>query len=436
MSDSNQNVLIKIDKITKSFKRPGNQDLLVIDDINYTMHEGEIVALLGKSGSGKSTLMRILAGLTAPSSGEVIYRNNPVKAPVPGISMVFQGFALMPWLTVLENVELGLEALGLPAKERRERALHAIDIIGMDGFESAYPKELSGGMKQRVGFARAIVVKPDLLLMDEPFSNLDVLTSETLRNDLLELWQDPEGPFKGILYVTHNIEEAVLTADRIIVFGANPGHIRGEIDIKLPHPRNSSDTEVHSIIDDVYMMMTTTKPTSVKQIHAEREAIDIGYRLPDTSIAEFVGLLEELNELQQKGPVDLPELADVVRLDIDDLFPVLEALSLLELASIAKGDIAMTAKGKELIEADITDKKVLVADLLLTKIPLAKHLVSTLENKDSHRAHDERFKRELEEYFTDDEAERVLTTMIDWARYAELLHYDANTGTLSLEDVE
>lgn len=431
-----QNTLIKIDKITKSFKRPGGQDLLVIDNINYTMHEGEIVALLGKSGSGKSTLLRIIAGLTAPSSGQILYRNTPVKEPAPGISMVFQSFALMPWLTVLENVELGLEAVGVSAKERRERALHAIDIIGMDGFESAYPKELSGGMRQRVGFARALVVKPDLLLMDEPFSALDVLTAESLRNDLLELWQDPESPMKGILYVTHNIEEAILTADRIIVFGSNPGHIRGELRVDLPHPRNSQDDKIHSLIDDVYMMMTTTEQTSLEKVQDDRKAIDIGYRLPDANVAELIGLLEELDELQQKGPVDLPELADSVRLDIDTLFPVLESLSLLGLAKIAKGDISMTVKGKALIDADITDKKVLFAELLITHIPLAKHLLSALDEKDNQRAQSERFKRELEQYFTNDEAERVLSTMIDWARYAELIHYDANTGTLSLEDVE
>lgn len=432
MSDQ---VLIKIDNVTKSFKRPGGQDLLVIDGINYTMHEGEIVALLGKSGSGKSTLMRIVAGLTPPSSGQVLYRDKPVKGPAPGISMVFQSFALMPWLTVLENVELGLEALGLSQKERRERALHAIDIIGMDGFESAYPKELSGGMRQRVGFARALVVKPDLLLMDEPFSALDVLTAEALKNDLLELWQEPDSPMKGILYVTHNIEEAVMTADRIIVFGSNPGHIRGELKVNVSHPRNSQDESIHALIDDVYMMMTTDKPTFTKVADGPK-TIDLGYRLPDTSIAELVGLLEELDELQQKGPVDLPDLADEVRLDIDDLFPVLESLSLLSLANIAKGDISMTAKGKALIEADITDKKMLIADLLLQNLPLAKHIVDTLEDKDSQRINAERIRRELEEHFTDDEAERVLNTMIDWARYAELIHYDANTDTLSLEDVE
>jgi len=256
--------IVEIKNVSKSFKKPDKQDLLVIENVTLTMNDGEIVALLGKSGSGKSTLLRIIAGLTAPSHGKVLYRDQTVKSPVPGISMVFQSFALLPWLTVLENVELGLEAQGLPYRERRERALKAIDIIGLDGFESAYPKELSGGMRQRVGFARALVVDPDILLMDEPFSALDVLTSETLRSDLLELWQD-KSHMRGILFVTHNIEEAVMMADRIVVFGSNPGSIRGELQVNLPHPRNSKDPKVSQLIDDVYMLMTTDRMKKLKR---------------------------------------------------------------------------------------------------------------------------------------------------------------------------
>ncbi len=436
-SKNPKKTLLQIDHVTKSFPKPDRSNLLVIDQVNLTMYEGEIVALLGKSGSGKSTLLRMIAGLTAPTSGKILYRETPVNSPMKGIAMVFQNFALMPWLTVLENVELGLEALRISPKERRERALHAIDIIGMDGFESAYPKELSGGMKQRVGFARALVIKPDLLLMDEPFSALDVLTSESLRSDLLELWQEPDSPMKGIFYVTHNIEEAVLTADRILIFGANPGHIRGELKVPLTYPRNSQDPEVLKLIDDVYMMMTTSKPQSFKDDKSDDKKIEIGYRLPEAGIAELVGLLEELDGLQQKGPVDLPELADTVRLDIDDLFPVLESLNLLGLAKISKGDIAMTDKGREWLEADITNKKILFADLLIQHIPLAKHIIDHLEDSPPHqREHYNYFLEELEGYFTGAEAERVLNTMIDWARYAELFNYESKTGFLSLEDVE
>lgn len=229
----------------------------MLNNINFQMQEGEIVALLGKSGSGKSTLLRIIAGLIKPSSGKVIYRNNPVAAPVRGMAMVFQNFALLPWLTVLQNVELGLEALGVARQERRVRALKAIDTIGLDGFESAFPKELSGGMRQRVGFARALVVDPDILLMDEPFSALDVLTADNLKSDLLDLWETEKTNTKGIIFVTHNIEEAVLLADRILIFGSDPGHIRAELSVDTPHPRNEQDLSFRKLVDQIYTLMTT-----------------------------------------------------------------------------------------------------------------------------------------------------------------------------------
>ena len=428
--------LLDIQNISKSFKTQDGQGLKVIDNVNFTMQEGEIVALLGKSGSGKSTLLRIIAGLIAPSGGQVMYRNQKVNAPVPGISMVFQSFALMPWLTVLENVELGLEAQGIPRKIRRERALQAIDMIGMDGFESAYPKELSGGMRQRVGFARALVIKPDVLLMDEPFSALDVLTAENLRNDLMEIWQETEqDSMKGILFVTHNIEEAVLVADRILVFGSNPGVIRGELKVELPTERNTQDPAFQKLIDEVYRLMTSSEDQRRRSKKTEPKTIGLDYRLPDVRIAELIGLLEQVDELQERGPVDLPDLAEEVRLDIDNLFPVLEACSILGLAKVDQGDITMTAKARALLEADITEKKELIAKQLIEHIPLAKYIVDTLQDRSAERASEERFHKVLEEYFTEDEAERVLTTMIDWGRYAELFAYDYDTGLLSLEDV-
>ena len=428
--------LLDIQNISKFFKTQDGQGLKVIDNVNFTMQEGEIVALLGKSGSGKSTLLRIIAGLIAPSDGQVMYRNQKVNAPVPGISMVFQSFALMPWLTVLENVELGLEAQGIPRKLRRERALKAIDMIGMDGFESAYPKELSGGMRQRVGFARALVIKPDVLLMDEPFSALDVLTAENLRNDLMEIWQETEqDSMKGILFVTHNIEEAVLVADRILVFGSNPGFIRGELKVDLPTERNTQDPAFQKLIDEVYRLMTSSEDQRRRSKKTETKAIGLDYRLPDVRVAELIGLLEQVDELQERGPVDLPDLAEEVRLDIDNLFPVLEACSILGLAKVDQGDITMTAKARALLKADITEKKELIAKQLIKHIPLAKYIVDTLHDRSAERASEERFHKVLEEYFTEDEAERVLTTMIDWGRYAELFAYDYDTGLLSLEDV-
>ena len=427
-------VLLDVRTVKKSFKNPDKQELLVIDNVNLTLHEGEIVALLGQSGSGKSTLLRIIAGLTAPTAGEVLYQNKSVSAPVPGISMVFQSFALMPWLTVMENVELGLEAQGVARKIRRERALKAIDMIGMDGFESAYPKELSGGMRQRVGFARALVVEPELLLMDEPFSALDVLTAETLRGDLMEIWQDKDSTMKGILFVTHNIEEAIMIADRVLVFASNPGSIAGELTVDIPYPRDSEDPKVQALIDDVYTLMTTAQGRDRTQKRKAAKPLGLEYRLPDVRVAELIGLLEEVNELQERGPVDLPELADEIRLDVNDLFPILDALSVLGFAKVSGGDIAMTPKGKELIAADITDQKIIFAEQLKEYIPLAKTILSMLQEHSNHRVSENELIELLEDYFTPEEAERVLTTMIDWGRYAELFAYDYDSGLLSLED--
>lgn len=271
--------IFTVEKVNKEFNIKGGHSLKVLDNINFTLYEGEVVALLGKSGSGKSTLLRIIAGLLSPTSGDVLYRGKKVSAPVPDISMVFQSFALMPWLTVLQNVELGLEARKISLEERRQRALKAIDMVGLDGFENAYPKELSGGMKQRVGFARALVLEPDVLLMDEPFSALDILTAENLREDLLDLWENNDA-MKGILYVTHSIEEAVLTADRIIIFGSNPGFIRGELKINIPHPRSSQDPVVADLVDQVYRMMTTAQTKELTERMNKKTAMTIGYRLP------------------------------------------------------------------------------------------------------------------------------------------------------------
>jgi len=256
---SDNNVLFSVNEVKKAFRSSEGQELLVLDKVSFDMHENEIVALLGKSGSGKSTLLRIIAGLTKPSGGQVIYQGTEVLNPVQGISMVFQSFALLPWLTVLQNVELGLEALGIPRQERRKRALRAIDTIGLDGFESAYPKELSGGMRQRVGFARALVVEPELLLMDEPFSALDVLTADNLKSDLMDLWNSKRTRTKGILFVTHSIEEAAMMADRIFIFAANPGHVREELKISPSLARDPKDPEFRALVDKIYTLMTTSK---------------------------------------------------------------------------------------------------------------------------------------------------------------------------------
>jgi NitT/TauT family transport system ATP-binding protein len=425
--------LIEVVKVEKSFKKGDKQELLVLQDVNFSMKEGEIVAILGKSGSGKSTLLRIIAGLVQPSAGNVYYRGQSVYGPVRGTAMVFQNFALLPWLTVLQNVELGLEALGIDRVERRERALKAIDTIGLDGFESAFPKELSGGMRQRVGFARAIVVNPDVLLMDEPFSALDVLTSDNLKSDLLDLWQNKRTGIHGILFVTHNIEEAVLLADRIIIFNSNPGSILAELKVTLPHPRSDLDPRFKNQIDRVYTLMTTAH-RSASGSTEELDKIDIGYRLPEANVAEVTGLLETLNMPEIKGKMDLPEVADTLMLDIDELFPLTELLEILHFASVSKGDISITETGKAFVEADILERKKIFSAHLKKYVPLARHIYDQLVHHPRHRALEENFLSMLEDYLTEKEADRVLQTVIEWGRYAELFAYDYNAGVLSLEN--
>ena len=423
--------IISIKNLRKAFKKATTKELLVLQGIDFELKKGEIVALLGKSGSGKSTLLRIIAGLIAPTSGEVAYSGHPVTRPVAGIAMVFQSFALMPWLTVLENVELGLEAQGVPREERRRRAIEAIDIIGLDGFESAFPKELSGGMRQRVGFARALVINPDVLLMDEPFSALDVLTAENLKSDLLELWQDKKTNTNGILLVTHNIEEAAMLADRIVILGSDPGYIRAELEVTLTQPRIAESKEFRALVDRIYTLMTTGPKEKARQSHRERQ-IGLGYRLPDVEPSELSGLIETMKSFQEK--IDLPELADELMMNVDDLFPILETLELLGFAKVSDGDIQLSELGKQFSEADLQERKRLFAQRLLEKIPLARYVCKVLDEKSGHRVSEERFLSKLEDYLSEKEADRVLRTMIDWGRYAELFAYDFNSGVLSLEN--
>ena len=421
--------LLRLSSICKSFKKSEGDEFLVLDGVDLHIKEGEIVALLGRSGSGKSTLLRIISGLAKCGSGEVLYCGKPVHGPARGLAMVFQSFALFPWLSVLENVELGLDAMGVPKAERRRRALAAIDLIGLDGFESAYPKELSGGMRQRVGFARALVVEPTLLLMDEPFSALDVLTAETLRTDLIELWLERRIPTKGILLVSHNIEEAVLLADRIVILGSNPGRVVTEIKVPLPHPRDREAPAFRMIVDQVYEQMTQRARGAGKA-----EAVPLSHRLPEAHVNQLSGLLEALAAEPYNGKADLPELAERMGFGVDRLFPLLEAADILGFARIEGGDADLTASGKSYVDADILRRKEIFAEHLIRHVFLAAHIRRVLDERPGNRAKEDRFLRELEDFFGEDEAERVLQVAIEWGRYAELFAYQEGSGMLSLEN--
>jgi NitT/TauT family transport system ATP-binding protein len=427
--------LLQVRACRQAYHKDSSADLVVLDDVNLTLQFGEIVGLLGRSGSGKSTLLRIVSGLLQPSAGEVLWRGQAVRGPAPGIAMVFQSFALFPWLTVQENVELGLEAQGVPRAERKRRAEEAIDLIGLGGYESAYPKELSGGMRQRVGLARALVVHPDLLLMDEPFSALDVLTAETLRTDLIDLWMEHRLPVKSILIVTHNIEEAVLLCDRVLVFASNPGRVAQEIRVPFPHPRNRLDPAFRQLVDDIYAVMTRRTPAPAPAPAAPADA-PFAARLHHVSTNLLAGLMEALAGPPYDGRADLPALAASLQLEADELLPLGETLQLLHFAELEEGDIRLTETGRQFVPADTEERKKLFAAALLGHVKLAAAIRRTLDERWNHRASAVRFRDELEDYMSPDYAEETLRAIIAWGRYGELYSFDEEAQQFSLEDIE
>ncbi|MBV9316068.1 MAG: nitrate/sulfonate/bicarbonate ABC transporter ATP-binding protein [Gammaproteobacteria bacterium] len=428
--------MLDVQGVCTSFRKPDGDELVLLENVNLTLRPGESVGLLGRSGSGKSTLLRVIAGLDEPSSGVVNYLGQSVSGPASGIAMVFQSFALFPWLTVLENVQLGLEALGVPEAEMRKRSLQAIDLIGLDGFESAYPRELSGGMRQRVGLARALVVHPNILLMDEPFSALDVLTAETLRSDFLDLWGEGQLPIKSVLLVTHNIEEAVQMCDRMLIFSTHPGRVISEIPVDLPQPRHAHDPRFRALIDRVYVEMTA-RPRGEPRTGARTERFagtGIGTQLTHVSSNVLTGLLEAVHEAPYNGRADLPAIAEEQHLEVDDLFPAAEALQMLRFAEVEGGDIRLTEPGQEFARSETDERKRLFARHLITYVPLAAHIRRVLDERASHSAPRSRFIDELEDYMAEDAAEQTLRTIISWGRYAECFAYDDNRQAFTLEN--
>jgi NitT/TauT family transport system ATP-binding protein len=430
-------VLLDIKGLRQAYPKAAADDLLVLDGVELRLHAGEIVGLLGRSGSGKSSLLRIIAGLARPVAGEVMWRGRPLRGPSEAIAMVFQSFALFPWLTVLENVEIGLETLGLAPQERRSRALQAIDLIGLDGFENAYPRELSGGMRQRVGFARGLVMQPELLLMDEPFSALDVLTAETLRTDLIELWNEGRLPLRSVLLVSHNIEEAVLMCDRILLFSASPGRVAAEIGIDLDHPRSRTDPAFRKVVDDIYERMTNPDDPSLKATQAQPAAVGgegVGQVLADVSTNLLAGLMETLATDPFNGQADLPELGETLQMEVDELFPITETLQLFRFAEVARGDIRLTEAGRRFVDSDVDARKKIFAGQLLAHVPIAALIRRVLDERPTHRAPYRRFSEELEDFMSEEFADETLAAVITWGRYAELFAYDEQAQAFSLED--
>ena len=430
--------------IEKSYPQADGTRIQVVGLTNLVIEPGKIVALLGPSGCGKSTLLRMLTGLAQPTSGTLLWHGKPLDGQMPNVAIVFQSFALFPWLTVLENVEAPLEAKGVPAVERHKRALRTLDTVGLDGFETAYPKELSGGMKQRVGFARALVVEPE-----EPFSALDVLTAENLRGELMELWLSKKMSASAIFIVTHNIEEAVMLADRVMVLGRNPARIRSDFNIRLKHPRDRKSARFVELVDYIYKVMTEpeiehelpdaettaeiilptgglTKDALKKQEAPVRTA---RYQmLPHARVGGVAGLTELLRD--RGGREDLFRLAEELVLDVEDLLPILEACVLLGFAWLKEGDVQITPQGVAFAEADIQQRKILFRQAALEHVTILKQIDSVLKRKSDHSIADEFFHDILDEHFAEDEVQRQFETAMNWGRYAEIFDYDREKGRL------
>ena len=428
--------LLEVRNCGQAYPKEANNELVVLDDVNVRLREGEIVGLLGRSGSGKSTLLRIIAGLLRPTRGDVLWQGKPVRGPVRGVAMVFQSFALFPWLTVQENVELGLEAQGIARAERETRVEEAIDLIGLGGYDGAYPKELSGGMRQRVGLARALVTHPDLLLMDEPFSALDVLTAETLRTDLIDLWSEGKLPVKSILIVTHNIEEAVLMCDRILVFSSDPGRVAHELRVPFPHPRNRLDPAFRKMVDDIYAVMTRRKSPADLKAEAAHPATGFATPLHPIGTNLMSGLMETLAAPPYDGRADLPALASVLQYEADELLPLGETLQLLRFAELEDGDIRLTEQGRTFVNADTEERKKIFAAAALANVKLVAAIRQVIDERWNHRASAVRFRDELEDHMSPERAEETLRTAISWGRYAEIYSYDEEAQQFSLEDIE
>jgi NitT/TauT family transport system ATP-binding protein len=428
--------LIVCDGVTKRFPLPAKGEFTAVEGVSLRIRRGEVLALLGRSGSGKSTLLRIMAGLIPASEGVVISSGRPLHGPNPDVAMVFQSFALLPWLTVLQNVELGLEAEGVGPAEREQRALRTIDLVGLDGFEGAYPKELSGGMKQRVGYARALTVEPKVLFMDEPFSALDVLTAQNLRGEVDALWNAGTFPSQSVLLVTHNIEEAVFLADRVLILGSNPGHIRGAVTIDMPRPHDRAASRFKELVDFLYDVMTN--PTvevsfEAAQHRAPATGSPFSKPLPHVRIGGVSGLLEILAKMPDEH-VEIAALAESLAVSPDDLLAILEAAVSLGFAQTVAGNVALTDAGRKFALATILRSKEIFREQLLERMPIFKAIVKTLDACPNGTMPADFFLDLWDEYFPLEEAQRQLATAVDWGRYAELFEYDSIEERLYLPE--
>jgi NitT/TauT family transport system ATP-binding protein len=427
---ANDKTLLELADITQMYVTRQHR-FTALKHINMSIKEGDFVALLGPSGCGKSTLLRIITGLQQATFGKVIYKGKELVGVNQNATIVFQSFALFPWLTVLDNVEVALEAKSFPKKMRTTKALDLLDRVGLDGFENAYPRELSGGMRQKVGFARAMAVDPELLCLDEPFSALDVLSAESLRSDLLELWIEGKIPCKAILLVTHNIEEAVTLADRILVMEKDPGRVVKEINIDMKHPREYDSPTFKRYMDEIYETLAgKTRPRYIEAGAAPGQGG--GTRLlPNIKINTLATFLEHLSETETPT-YELYKLEEELGVDSEQIINLTEFAELLGFATVESGEITLTHAGREFAEADMQKRKEIFA-IIIRELPTFKWMLQQLNKSERKRLKKDVIISALELEFPEKEAAEQVDNLINLGRYAELIAYDDNNEMIYLE---
>jgi NitT/TauT family transport system ATP-binding protein len=426
----NPNILAQLSGVYQYYST-GKRRFTALENIDLQVYDGEYLSLLGPSGCGKSTLLRIITGLQKPSEGKVLYHGEELEGVNPYVAIVFQTFALFPWLTVFQNVDLALKTREISVERRKELALDLLDRVGLDGFETAFPRELSGGMRQKVGFARAMAVEPELLCLDEPFSALDVLSAESLRGELLELWTGGKIPTRAILMVSHNIEEAVFMADRLVIMGKDPGSIVAELPIPLRHPRQRKTPEFQAYVDQVYGILAGQTLTEAEEMGTAPGQPGRTRRLPDVRIIDLAGLLEYLEEIPGNH-TDIYRLEEELSVDSETILNLTETAELLGFGSITRGDIYLTSLGSQFALADILERKELFASRI-RRIPIFQWLLEVLESAYRQRLDWKVLQKALELEFPPEDTEQQLDIIIDWGRYAELLAYDSDRKLLYLE---
>jgi NitT/TauT family transport system ATP-binding protein len=418
----------------------GTNRLLVLDKVSLAIRSGEVLAILGPSGSGKSTLLRIMIGLIQPTSGKVLAHGQPLTGIHPGVSLVFQNFALFPWLTVWDNIRLALNGLHLGPEASRDRITRCTDVVGLEGFERAYPKELSGGMKQRVGIARALARAPELLCMDEPCSALDVFTAESLRSEIYRMWSGGQSklPFqpKSVVIITHNIEEAVFLADRIVVLGTRPGRIRTIIQNDVTHPREYQSPAFLRMVQRLHDVITKEQmpdlpeeaPTSVPVA-----GIPLPSPLPAVNLGHIFGLMEIVRD--HGGQMEVFKLDSLTDYDFGHTIAVVKAGELLDFLDTPKNQVILTDVGRRFLDGDINVRKKMFGEQIMT-LGTFQFIKQLLLEARGHRLSKEIIEEELAVRLTTEDVEKVFNTVVGWGRFAEVFNYDATSEELFLDEPE